>query len=67
MDEVVKATVKHREAAVSLKEICEKQQVKLKEYCDEIDRYETDLTEHEEKIKQLEEDVEIWYDMKMKI
>ena len=63
MDDVVKATVKHREAAITLKEICEKQKVKIKEYGDEIDKYEMDLTEHEEKIKQLEEDVEIGYDM----
>ena len=63
MDEVVKATAKHREAAITLKEICEKQKVKRKEYGDEIDKYEMDLNEHEEKIKQLEEDLEIGYDM----
>ena len=48
MDKVVKATLKHREAAVSLKEICEKQKIKQKEYCEEINRHKIDLTEYEE-------------------
>ena len=59
MDEVVKATAKHREAAKTLKEVCEKQKKKINEYEKEIDLYEIDWTEHENKIKQLEEDVDI--------
>ena len=50
MDDVVKATVKHREAAITLKEICEKQKVKIKEYVEEIDKYELELTEQEERL-----------------
>ena len=62
MYEVIKATAKHREAAITLKELCEKQKVKIKEYGEEIDKYELDLTEQEENTKQLEEDVQIGYD-----
>ena len=63
MDEVVAATAKHREAVITLKEVCEKQKKKIKEYEKEVDLYEIDLTEHEEKIKQLEEDVDIGYNL----
>ena len=63
IEEVIHATAKHRETAITLKDVCEKQKKKIKEYAEEIDNYENDLSEHEEKIKQLEEDVEIGYGM----
>ena len=63
MDEVVQATAKHREAVLALKNICEKQKQKIKDYEKEIDLYEKDVTENEEKIKQLEEDVDIGFNM----
>ena len=63
MDEVVRYTAKHREAALSLKDICEKQKKKIKEYESQIDLYENDVTENEETIKQLEEDVDIGFNM----
>ena len=63
MDEVVRYTSKHREAALSLKDICEKQKKKIKEYEHQFDLYENDVTENEERIKQLEEDVDIGYNM----
>ena len=63
MDEVVKYTAKHREAALSLKEICQKQKQKIKEYEHQFDLYENDVTENEETIKQLEEDVDIGFNM----
>ena len=66
MDEVVLATAKHRKAVVTLKEVCEKQKSKIKEYEKEINQYEVDLTEHEEKIAQLEEDVQIGFDLNTK-
>ena len=62
MDDVVKAASKHREA-VSLKELCEKQKKKIKEYIEEIDKKDCQFDESEERIKQLEEDVEIGYGM----
>jgi hypothetical protein len=63
MDEVVTATAKHKEAALTLKKFCEKQKEKIKEYENHIDEFENDVTENEERIKQLEEDVEIGFDM----
>jgi chromosome segregation ATPase len=63
IDEIVLATANHKDAAIALKEACEKQKKKIKEYEKQIDLYEIDLTEHEEQIKQLEEDVNIGFDM----
>jgi hypothetical protein len=66
MDEVFAATSKHREVVVTLEEVCEKQKKKIKEYEKEVDLYVIDLTEHEVKLKQLEEDVDIGYNLNVK-
>ena len=63
MDEVVRYTAKHWEAALSLKDIYEKHKQKLKDYESQIDLYEKDVTENEGTIKQLEEDVDIEFNM----
>ena len=66
MDEVLQATAKHRNTALVLKDVCEKQKNKIKEYQKEIDEYEVELTEQEEKVKQLEEDVNIGFNLNTK-
>ena len=62
IDKIVLATAKHNDASITLKEACEKQKKKIKEYEKQVDLYEIGSTEDEEKIKQLEEDVNIGYD-----
>ena len=63
MDEVLQATAKHRNAALVLKDVCEKQKKKIKEYQKERDEYEAELSEQDEKVKQLEEDVDIGFNL----
>ena len=46
-DEIVKATVKHRDAVISLKEISEKQKVRLCDYKMKVEQLEYDLDESE--------------------
>ena len=45
-DEIVKAATKHREAALALKEVSEKQTIRISEYKDKIDKLESAKYEH---------------------
>ena len=48
-EDLVKATSKHRDAAVSLKELCGKQKQKISEYREGIDTMELELRENKMK------------------